>query len=99
MLTRILDKVPNDHEIAGKLHLFDDVEFAVKTRVVFGDGLLENAAVAQMSDSGFEAHLQTFSADVFEVAVERLAFGDYEVGERVVDFGHLQVAALDELHG
>ena len=67
--------------------------------MIFGDGFLEDAAVAEMGDGGVEAHLQAFAADVFEVAVEGLAFGNDEVGERVVDLGHLQVAAVDELHG
>ena len=67
--------------------------------MIFGDGFLENASVAEMGDGGFKAHLQAFAADLFEVAVERLAFGDDEVGKRVVDLGHLEVAAVDELHG
>ena len=99
VLACVLDKVPDDHEIAGKLHLFDDVELAVETGVVLGDGLLEQAAFAQMGDGGVEAHLQAFAADLLEVAVERLAFGDDEVGERIIDLGHLEVAAVDELHG
>ncbi len=66
--------------------------------MVFGDGLLQQSTVTQMSDGGIETHLQAFATDVLEVAVEGLAFGDDEVGERVVDLGHLQVAAVDELH-
>jgi hypothetical protein len=37
---------------------------------------------------------QAFAADLLEVAVEGLAFGDDEVREGVVDLGELEVAAL-----
>src|SRR6202012_3459546 len=99
LLASIPDKVPDDHEIAGKLHLFDDVKFTIKPGMIIGNGFLEDAAVAKLGDGGFEAHLQAFAADVLEVAVEGFAFGDNEVRKWIVDLSHLQIAAVDELHG
>ena len=99
LLPRIADEVPDDHEIAGKLHLLDAVDLAVEPRLVLGDGLVQQAAFAQVRDGGVEPLLQAFAADLLEVAVERLALGDGELRERVVDLGQLQIAALEELHG
>ncbi len=36
----VLDKVPDNHEIAGKLHLLDDVELELEAGVIVGDGFL-----------------------------------------------------------
>ena len=57
--------------------------------MILGDCFFEDASVAQMSDGGFEAHLQAFAADFFEVAVEGLAFGNLKVGEGIVDLVQL----------
>ena len=75
------------------------VELAVEAGVVVGDRLLEDAAVAEVGDRSFEALDEAFAADLFEVGLEGLALGHDEVGEGIADLGHLEVAALDELHG
>ena len=99
LLASVADKVPDDHKIAGKLHLLDAGNFAVQTCVVIGFGLAEYAAAAEVGDVCGEAFLKPFAADLLEVAVEIHALWDWEFGERVVDFAELQVAALRELHG
>ena len=93
------DEVPHDHEVAGKLHLLDAVDLAVQARFVVGDGLAQQAAAREMRDGGVEALAQALAADLLEVAVDGLAGGNGEFGERIVDLVQLEVAALGELHG
>ncbi len=86
-------------KVAGKLHGLDAVELAVQPRVVVGMVFLQQPAAAEVATAVSRRLLQAFAADLFEVGVEGLAFGDEEVREGVLDLGHLEVAAVDELHG
>ena len=54
LLSRVADEVPDDHEVAGKLHLLDAVEFAIEARIVVGESSSEQAAIAQVRDRGVE---------------------------------------------
>ena len=41
VLPRVADKVPHDHEIAGKLHLLDAVDLALQPRLILRNRLLQ----------------------------------------------------------
>ncbi len=99
LLAGVLDEVPHNHEIAGKLHLLDAVYFAIEAGFVVGDGLAELAGVFEVLDGGFAAGTPAVAADLLEVGVEVHAVGAIELGEGIFDFGEFEVAALRELHG
>ena len=46
LLAGVADKVPDDHEIAGKLHVLDDADLAVEAGVIVGDRLAQQAAMS-----------------------------------------------------
>ena len=41
MLARVADKIPDNQEVSGKLHLLDDGDFLRQTLLVFGDAMLQ----------------------------------------------------------
>ena len=59
----------------------------------------QDSARFEFTDGGVQALLQPFPADLLEVAVDGVAFGNGELREGIVDLGQLERAALGELHG
>ena len=55
---RVADEVPHDQEVAGELHLLDDVELAVQPRFVFRNAVAQLSLVAASGESPCRAALQ-----------------------------------------
>ena len=72
-------------------------KFSRDSYSLHGDAL--HSAQFQLAHRRFEALLQALSADLFEVAVNRVACGNGKLRKGIVDGLQLEVAALGNLHG
>ncbi len=98
LLLRVADKVPHDHEVAGKLHLLDAVDLALQPRLVLRNRLAQNPARFQVRHRRFAPLPPTRAAHLLEVAVDRLAFRHIELRKRILHLRQLERAALRKLH-
>ena len=81
MFPGVADEVPDDEEVAGELHLADDLDFARQPLLVIFQRMLQPAQSLQ-----FAQHVQALgkalARDVLEVVGQRIAGGHFELRER-----------------
>jgi hypothetical protein len=99
LLASVTHEVPDDHEVAGKLHLLDAVNFAIETRFIVSQRLAQFARVFEVLDCGLATMPPTGPADLLKVGVQIHAVRAIELRERVLHLGELQGASLGKLHG
>src|SRR5208282_5899584 len=96
MFLGVADKVPDNKEIAGKLHLLDDCQFAFQALVVVGDGVLQFALLVQGPQCRHTPRVP-LARDVHEIAVDGVAGRNFELRERRGNFFEAQAAALGDV--
>src|SRR5580698_7478110 len=69
VFSRVADKVPDDEEISGELHLLDDADFAGQALFVIGNVMLDAALLLQ-TPNHLDPPRKTLTRDVLKITVE-----------------------------
>ncbi len=95
MFFRVADEVPHDHEIAGKLHLLDDLYFPREPLLVVADLVLQPTLRLQLAQH-FHPPREAFAANTFEVAVDIHSRRHIESRKRIAHLVQLEIAPLSD---
>ena len=94
----VADEIPDDEEISGKLHLLNDGQFPRQTLFVFCQTVLQPSLGLEAAKR-VQASRETFSRNMFEIAIQSESRGHIEVRERVADLFQPHVAAFRNAKG
>ena len=78
----VADEVPNDQEVAGELHLLDQLDFAVEPFDVFGHVVPQMARRAGGASRRSAPLFEALAGHVFEVRVDGVLGRDVELAGR-----------------
>ena len=96
LLFREADEIPDDQEVAGELHLLDDLDLRIQSAGVFGEIVFQAAGVAQSFETP-TPFFESLARDVFEIRIGGVFSGDVEFRERFFDLFEFDAAALGDL--
>ncbi len=98
LLLRVPDKVPHDHEVAGKLHLLDAGNLPIQPRPVLLFRMLQQIPRTQVRHIRRQPLTQPVPAHLLEKPVQIHSLRHRKFRKRVVHLVQLQIAALGKLH-
>src|SRR5262249_7221487 len=84
VFSSVADEIPDNQEVAGKLHLLDDRDFARQALLVVAARFLEPASSFNLTQA-FPSPRKALPCHVLKVAVERVTIRNHKLRKWILD--------------